>query len=68
MERQVKDLVEVMAPKEGSANSTFTDAQLATFQSDYVDSYDETLELLEKHDFTLTRSNNKGKYKWKRRY
>lgn len=65
MERQVKDLVEVMAPKAGSANSSFTDTQIATFQSGYVDNYDEALALLEKQDFTLTRSNNKGKYKWK---
>ncbi|MEG6523258.1 hypothetical protein [Desulfotomaculum sp. 1211_IL3151] len=65
MERQVKDLVEAMAPRGGSANRSFTDAQIETFQSGYVDNYDEALEVLEKKDFTLLRSNNKDKYKWK---
>ncbi|WP_041274651.1 hypothetical protein [Desulforamulus reducens] len=65
MEREVKDLVEVTAPREGSLKSTFTDAQIGTFHSGYVDSYDEAMQLLEKHDLTVKRSNNKGKYKWK---
>ncbi|MEW6064120.1 hypothetical protein P378_06805 [Desulforamulus profundi] len=60
---QVRDLVEVTAPRTGFPRSTFTDLQVDAFNSKYIDSYDEALDLLEEHDITVA----KGKYKWKDR-
>lgn len=63
MEKEVKDLVEVTAPKESFSGNTFTDLQLGAYKSGYVDSYDEAIQLLERHDIT----GKKGKYRWKDR-
>jgi len=64
MERgHVQDLVEAPAPRAGFRRSSFTNLQVNAFDSGYIDSYDEALDLLEDHDITL----RKGKYKWKDR-
>ncbi|AEF93488.1 hypothetical protein Desca_0598 [Desulfotomaculum nigrificans CO-1-SRB] len=61
---QVRDLVEATAPREDFSGNSFTNVQLDTFRSRYIDTYDEALDLLEDHDITVRRS---GKYKWKDR-
>lgn len=63
MEKEVKDLVEATAPRTEIPKNTFTDLQVDAFNSKYIDSYDEALDLLEKRDITVS----KGKYKWKDR-
>ncbi|CCO07961.1 hypothetical protein [Desulforamulus hydrothermalis] len=60
---QVKKLVQATSPGTAVAENVFTERQTAVFQSKYIDSYDEALELLEKHDIT----GGKGKHKWKHR-
>lgn len=59
MEKEVKDLVEVTAPTRGLNNNAFTEAQMGTFKSGYIDGYDEALALLEKKDITIRQNKNK---------
>ena len=60
MEKEVKELVEATAPSKGSNRNMFTEAQLGALNSNYIDSYDEALDLLEKKDITVQRSKYKG--------
>ncbi|GAB6158338.1 hypothetical protein JCM39194_15380 [Desulfotomaculum varum] len=60
---QVRKLVQATSPRTAVADDVFTEQQTAVFQSKYIDSYDEALDLLEKHDIT----GGKGKHKWKHR-
>lgn len=57
---KARELMEVMAPRDSGTGSTFTDAKLAAFNSGYIDSYDEALDLLEQ-DIIVEKEKGKKK-------